>query len=495
MNSNIDFTQELLKELIRHEEWLDDSQNKKIKQAMAKSYYSHEMLSLFKDEPDAQRNFISKEVVSKFISTFSDEDIESKQIISDKVNVLLSFIKEVITPKVASDIVTKFRDLLNAENPKPYREEKENMLACIEDILNTFLEEIAKMFDRNILDSFINSIVQGMNALGDWEQKKIFVFPCLKVVKILKDPKKTEVANLIHNFLGNTNIDGIKFIFSKLRKEEKTQLFHEPQYTAAFQQIVQQQDVLDLLYPVAPKDIRTQWLISLINSVPQIALSKLEKLHYKVDNKVAIVDTLLNKALQASVQEKESFYNAINEMKCADDANLRATIATQIQDLLKNDDPNQQKIGHTTLENAAYLSDTAKRDIARETIEWLGSLQPDGASKPHSIKSVVLNWDILPQPPQRDFVDFIFVKLIINGINIANIKLGFETLSTINLKHKEYSIYFEDVSNKIEAEENTQIKSELINGLLKLRPKGTNRKNRDFWEKIDKLSAAQSQSE
>jgi len=495
MNSNIDFTQELLKELIRHKEWLDDSQNKKIKQAMAKSYYSHEMLSLFKDEPDAQRNFISKEVVSKFISTFSDEDIESKQIISDEVGVLLSFVEEVITPKVVSDIVTKFQDLLNSENQKPYRVEKENLLACIEDILNTFLEKIATMTDEKILNSFVDSIVQGMNTLGDWAQKKIFVFPCLKVVKILKDPKKTEVANLIQNFLRNTNIDGIKFVFDKLSKEEKTQLFQEPQYTAAFQEKVKQLDVLNFLYPLAPKDISTEWLKSLINSDPQIALSKLEELNYRVDDKVAIVDALLNKALQASVHEKESLYHAINKMKCANDKNLRNTLTIQIKDLLKNDDPSQQKIGHTTLENAAYLSDTAKRDIAREVIEWLRSLQPDSASKPDSIKSVLMSWDVLPPTPQSDFVDLIFEKLIKIWINVDNIKLGFETLSSIKLKYEEYSTYFDDVINKIEAEENAQIKSELITGLSKLRPKKTNRKNRGFLKKIDKLSADQSQSE
>ncbi len=492
MSLSIDYAQKLLTELLEHKSWLNDHQKIKIRQAITDLYCSHEMLSLLIDRPNDQEDFISEEAVSKFISSFSDEDVENEEAINNKIGMLLGFIKELIRPKVASDIVTKVRDLLSSENQKLYRGQKENFLARIGDIFKGLHVQIVKIPDPNVLNSFADSIIQGINAIGDWAQKKIFVVLCLKLTEILPDPKKIELANLIQAFFLNTNIDGIKFVFDKLSKEEKTQLLQEPQYVATFQQRVQQQDVFNFLYPLAPKEIKTQWLVSLINSAPQIALSKLKELSYKVDNKVVIVDALLKKVPQAPIQEKGSFYDAVNKMKCANDPNLRDILTTQIKNLLKNADPAQQEIGYNTLQNATYLLATAKRDIARETMERLRLLQPDGAGQPYSIKSLLLNWNILPKTPQRDFVDFIFDKLIKRGVNINNIKLGFEALSVIKPKYEDYSTYFDDVSNRVEVEENPQIKSELINGLLKLRTERTNRKNQDFWKKIDALSINQS---
>lgn len=482
MNLTTDYVQRVFKELIEHKNWIDNDQKNKITQTLVDSYHSYEILALFKDSPEVQKDFISEEVIFKFVSTFSNEDVENKQIINNKIELLLCF-KGVITPKLVSEVIIKLRDLLNTENSKTYREEKENLLNCIGDVLDTLHKEVQKIPDQNTLNSFADRVIQGMNALGNTSQKKIFVFTCYRLVDVLKDPKRSEINGLITNFFSSADVESIKFVFVKLDKKAKEELIqkHEEVFRKP---AIQQQPIFDLLYPSAPKDIRTQWFLSLISSAPQRALIKLDEVQYKVDDKVAIVDALLKRASQAPIQEKEKLYNAIHEMKCANDANLRNTLALQIKALIKDADPNQQGLGYNTLQNATYLSETTKRDIAGETIEWLRSLQPESANQPYSTKAILLNWKILPQTPQRDFVHFVFDKLIKRG-NVDDIKLGFETLSQIKPSYENYYKYFEDVLVQAESEADTQIKSELFNGLSTLKPKRTNKRNISFWVKID----------
>jgi len=485
MNLTTNYTQKLFNEFIKYKGWLDDDQKNKLTQSLVDSYHSYEALALFKDSPEAQEDFISEEVVLKFVSTFSNEDLENKQVINNKIELLLCF-KELITPKLASNVITKLRDLLNTENPKTYREEKENLLNRIGDVLDTLHKEIEKIPNQNNLNSFADSVIQGMNALGNTAQKKIFVFTCYRLIDVLKDPKRSEINGLITNFFSSADVESIKFVFVKLDKEAKKELIqkHEEVFR---KQAIQQQPIFDLLCPSAPKDIRTQWWLSWIDSAPQRALTKLKEVNYKIDDKVAIVGALLKKATQAPIQEKESFYSAIHEMKCAYNAELRNTLASQIKVLMRNADSNQQELGYNTLQNATYLSETTKRDIALEIKDWLRSLQPQNASQPYSIRGILLNWNMLPQTPQNEFVDFVFDKLIKRGVNIDNIKLGFKTLSEIKPSYEDYFTYFDDVFARAESEDDRGIKSELFNGLSTLKPPRTNRRNKSFWTKIDDL--------
>lgn len=485
-----DYASKIFNELITYKDWLNKKQKDDIRETLTEVYSSYpEILSLFKDKIDDQKDFISEEAISKFISTFSNDDVENEQSINDKVELLLNF-KEIIIPSIVQGVIEKMVNLLKNENTKPYREQKESLLNRIEDVLDTFHEQTKNIPDPKVLNTFADTITQGINALSDLTQKRIFVFTCLKLVNLLKVPAKSNINTLIQNFFNVADVEGIKFIFDKFDKRGKEELIKE--YLGTFnQRILQQQPIFDLLYPISPQDIRTQWLISLINSAPGRATQKLKDLSYKVDDKRKVVEALLGKAQGVAVQEKGTLYEAINKMRCANDSELRSSFASQIKPLLENVDQNSQKVGYNALQDAGHLSAPVKREIVRETTEWLRSLKPPDAGQPYSVRSVILNRDILKSLPsvQRDYIDFVFDKLIKRGVNIDNIKLGVEILSNIKPKYEDYSPLFDDALARAESEGDNQIKSELENGLLKLKPPGLNKKNRKFWEKLEKLSS------
>ncbi|MCK4252811.1 hypothetical protein KAX97_15300, partial [candidate division WOR-3 bacterium] len=179
---------------------------------------------------------------------------------------------------------------------------------------------------------------------------------------------------------------------------------------------------------------------------------------------------------------------AINKMKCARTTELRNVFASQIKSLLKSEDKNQQKLGYTAFQGAKYFSSSVKRDIIRGIVEWLRPLQANNAGQIYTIKSVLIGWDILALPVRKDYIDFVFDKLIKRGVNIQNIQLGFEILLKIKPEYEDYSKYFDDILAEIERTEGAaQIKVELKNGLLKLKPSRLNKQNRSFWEKTEKL--------
>jgi len=483
---SIEYACRLLKELLEHKKWLKNKK-RNVKQILAETYSSSlEILSLFKDRIEDQKDFISGETISKFVSTLSNDDVDNQKSINDKIELLLWF-KEIIIPNVAQNIIISLQNLLNNENQKPYRPEKENLLDCIENIFKTLYEQITDVQNKANLNSFTDTVIQGMNPLGDKNQRKIFIFTCLMIVDMVEDSKKTNINTLIQNFFNSVDVNSIKFIFDKLDKKEKEELIGK--HVGVFQQrVMQQQPIFDLLYPLTTQDIRTQWMAGLITSSPQRALTKLEELKYKVDDKRGVVETLLQTAQRVAVQDKGNLYEAINKMKCANDAELRNNLVSQIKSLLNNTDSNQQQVGYFALQGATtHISATAKREVARETVEWLRPLESASAGQSYSTKSVILNWDILESPVQSDYIDFVFDKLIKRGVNVSDIRLGFEILFEIKPKYEDYSVYFDDVFVRVEKEGNDQIKTELKSGLSKLKPLRTNEKNRVFWEKIEKL--------
>ena len=482
---SIDYAHVLFKELLEHKELLNQDKREKIRQILTEIYYtSPKIFSLFSENVEDQKDYISGKTISKFISTFSNDDVENKKNINEKVGLLLKF-KEVITFEVAQEIIISLQNLLKNENQKAYREEKENLLNCIGDVFNVLYDQILNIPDKSVLNSFADIIILGMNALGNWNQKKIFIFICIRLVDILESSQKTGINTLIQNFFTNADIDSIQFVFKKLSEEEKKELIAK--HSGVFQQrVLEQQPIFNFLYSLAPQDLRIQWMTNLITSYPQRATAKLKELNYKVDDKTKVVETLLSTARRVAIHEKKNLCEAINQMKCANDAKFRSDFASQIKSLLRSTDKSQQEVGYLAYEGAKHFSNSLKRDIIREIVEWLRSLQLDNAGQTYTIKSALIDWDILQSPVKKDYIDFVFDKLIKRGVNINNIQLGFEIFYKVKPKYEEYPTYFDDVFERLKSESNDQIKTEIKSGLLKLKPSETNKKNKDFWDKLEK---------
>ncbi|MDY6964942.1 MAG: P-loop NTPase fold protein [Halobacteriota archaeon] len=456
-----------------------------ISKALAETYYSNiEILSLFTDE-NVQKDFISKNVLSKFISTFSEGDIDNKEDLNNKIQLLLDF-KSVMTSNEIQGVVNKFNKLLAIEIKQGFREEKENFLSGIERILDNYHEFVAEIEDKNELATFADNINQGTNAIRDWNQKKIFVFTCLLLKKLLSDPQKANINDLITNFWNNTTPEGIEYVLNKLTDGKKQEVFSE--YWDTFQnRSANDKDIFDNIWPSLQKEKQKNLFQRVINSNNyQWGLDKLKELDYKIDfGKKEAVSILLDRVEGVLLPERNVFYKAINAMKCGTDVKLRNKYATQLKTLLTGADENSQKVGYNGLKEAKYLSETHKRDITRKVIEWLRQLSPIDYTYHHSIRSVVLNWDVLQSTPQRDYIDLVFDKFIKNSSDMDDIRLGLEIIYEIKPTYNDYKTYFDDILVRIEGDQNNDIKNKIKNGLLEIKPDSLSEYDKEFWTELE----------
>jgi len=479
----------VLQEFMEHRDWLNKTRKQEIRNAITQQYCHYEMLFMFIGKPDEQKEFLHEETLSKFIEEISESDVEEPERFREKINLLTEF-KSITTNKNLSEIMTQFTALLSTENTKPDRNEKHVLLTCIEKIVDNYIERIADL-PEDIINPFTEQILRGVNALAQPGQKSIFIPLCIRFVYLVTDPLQSQINSVINTFFKVANSTDLAFVFNKMRGKREREELLKSYNNALKQRALSDQSIFDYLYDIAAKDTKTDWLTGLIQADHQRAINKLEQLNYRIDDKKSIVVAIFTKmnALPQKMQRKE-LYIACNRMKCANDAELKSKFVEDIKALLKDTTPDHQKMGLDLLQEATHLSQTQRRDIAIDTIDWLSGLQPEAAYQPSSASSILLAWPFLTTPPKDKFLYYIFDILIRRGVSSQNIDLGFNIARRIEprLKYEDYQKYFDDVLNRAETEADTNIKSLLVNGLKSLAPRNLNDQNKSFWQKVRQLS-------
>ncbi len=489
-----DYACEILKDLVKSSD-LTDRQKERIRETIENSCYNDiEFLSLFEDDIQKQTDFISETTLAKYVSAFTVDDVNNIELISRKTHLVLKF-KEIIKEQATENILAKFQDLLDAQNKIPLKQAKaakENLFLLTEEILSDLNNIIRSDNVKETLNLFADKLSDGFNSLNNWDDRKIIIFSCLLVADLLEEVKEKNIKQLIKGFFANASLTSIQYVFDNKRfqQDQKSELIN--QYVDEFKnRAIADQSIFDFLYLLASGQVRSDWLVGLINSHPNRAIEKLNQLKYKTDDDKEIVNALLQKATKLSITEKAPIYNVINEMKCADDDLLKNTLSLQIEDLLKTTDEASQELGYKVLNNASlYLSGVNKREIGTEVIEWLRSPSLSNAYQWNSIKSVLLSWGVLPSPAKESYIYFVFNKIIIPKKNIDTIRFGFQILKEVQIEDEgDNQKYFEDTFSSIENEQREDVKKETMAGLICFKPENPKKERRVFWNKVDELNS------
>ncbi|MCM8812208.1 MAG: KAP family NTPase [Candidatus Omnitrophica bacterium] len=486
----IDYATKLLDQFISHKEEIRHKLPE-IRKAMVELYFAEtKLLALLKDKADDQKDFLTEESPSKLAESLSDQDVENQESLKEKLDLYINFIT-VAKPAAADMFLKLATQLITNESQKPYRPAKEHLFSCVSDVLSTYENLIGQIADKSNLTKLSDASIQAFGRIGDWTQKRIAV-PLLLTLARLDSARVGPLESNVQRFVGNTAVENIQHVLSNLNQEAQQAFIQR--YESVLRPRVQQDPAFfEFIYEKAPVSIRMQWFGNLIASPNYArALKKLEDMKFKVDDPKAIVDKLLSYVQNVGENDKRVFYNAVNQMECANNADLKTLFCSQIRALLKEGNAQAQETGHLALKGAGYLSETHKRDTTRETVEWLKTLSPNNAlhAHVHAIKSVMIGWAIVPEPVQRGYVDFVFDKLIRRSSSLDSIKLGFEILVEVTPTYESHKTYFDDLYTKIEGEGNAQIKAELIAGLMKLKPKEKGMADKEFWEKVEKLASS-----
>jgi len=483
LTPSADFTVQLFQEFLGHQEWLADHYSN-VKSAVEKHYYANvELLELLEDEED-QNKFISLETLIKLIGTLSDGDVENQDSLGKKV-VLITKFRNIASAKTAKTLITKASELLTNENKKPYRPQRENLVVKLHKALSEY-QKIVAGSNTEELQAFSDIVIQGIGTVGEWVQKRIYIPLCLMLSQ-LDANRKPNLESQAQTFFMGAELESLKYVFNSMTADSKQEVVkqYQPQLNTRVQQA---QDVFDYFYEFAPKEVRSSWIMNLVCSGNfERGLQKLKMEKHKVDDKKMLVEKMLEYVDSAiPADSKEGFYVSINEMKCSNDAELKKKYAQQIKSLLSQTKGPAQLAGFKAYEGALIIfSETLSRDIAQHTVEWLKNQSAATAGQPHAVRSVMLPWGILDPHVQKDFIYFAFDRLIKQGINRDNVKLGFSVLQREKPKYEEYPTYYDDILAKMtEPATDAGIQEEVKVGLLSLKPSQTNKENKEFWSKI-----------
>ena len=477
---------ELFQKIIAHRELFMDVKGN-LSNALSEHYSNTKVLSLFRDR-EAQEDFISEESISKFISTISGDDLNNN-CFNDKIELLLDFEYVIGQNAIKELIINQFNPILSNENKQPFSEKKENLLDNINEMFGKYRKLITEIDDESVLTTFGDSITQGIDAINDWSQKKIFICMCIRLKKLLTDPYTTEIDNRITDFWNNTDSDGIGYVLEKLNEADRQGVI-EGYWTIFRDRSAQQLDIFNIIWPFLNEETKQDLFQHVIDSPNfQWGLNKLKESNYKPDfEKKEVVNILQSKVGSVSISDKIEFYSAINAMGCGKDSDLQNEHITQLKVLLKDPNESSKKLGYDVLKESMYLPKSKRRAVTREIIDWLKSLDSINYSYQHSLKSVLLSWDILPSPPQEHYIDMIFEQLIKGSSDINDIKLGMEILQRINPAYTAYSKYFDDILERLRNEPNTEMKREIKEGLLELKPIAPDKREESFWNEFGSVA-------
>lgn len=482
----------LIAEFITHKNWIFETKKQTLREVITEKHCNYKVLSLFFGKIEEQKEFLDENALSKFISQIGVEDIEDVNELESKVEVIYEF-EAIITKRILGEVVLKLTELLEPENEERSKEGKQNLVNCICRLVNVFSDRLIELGSAS-LNPFADAIIKGVNALGAWEEKRIFMPIHIWLVgqEAIDEQYESQIESQVQEFFANASSDDISFVLNKVKTKSDIEWLLEWLGETFDNRVVNDQSLLELLYPLAPQETKNNWMLMLIENQHERALVRLEKLNYRVANKKEVVSALMIKAENMpTFLQRADLYQTCNRMKCAGDGDLKSKLVFHIKEHLRDMTPDVQKMGLDMLKGANYLSQAHKREIAEDTINWLSPLDLNSVYQPSSVESVIVNWGILYATQKQNFIHYVFIKLIKGSNNLDSIKLGFDTLSKLEpkIKYEEdvYKPYFGDIWADTESEGKSEKGMALVEGLLKLRPEKLNNKNRRFWNEVQKF--------
>ncbi len=473
------------------------SQETNIRSALVNVHFdSLLILSAFQEDESSIKAFITPEVLNKFIPTILDTNLgvkpdDKETLFAKKVNFVLKC-ERIIDQSVIGTLLDKFNGLLNAQNQAPQSPEKESAILDILNKVEVTLREYSDLIrDKSKTDALSDVLIQVNSIFGTWQQKSLFLPSFFHLKLLVSDTKKAFIDQTIQAFAQNAELTTIEnFLMSQDKKIQQSMF--TTMRTSLETRSLQDKGVLDITWKFEGAEEKQNLLESLIHSDNYIfALDKLDEERYKMQNNKSIVGLLLTKAAEIPVPQREPVYFAINQMRCANDQELRKKYIEQLKGMIIEQDSTSQENAYNAYKGAVkFLANPLKLQLSVEIVGWLNSIDTISSNYKFALRAVILSWSQLSVTHKDNVVNIIFDKWIVKNASVEEINMGFDIVYEIKPKYDDYKPHFEILLTRLEGEQNEDVKKAILVGLQKIKTRST-KLSKPFWDKIDKLSKAQ----
>jgi hypothetical protein len=486
-----DFIHQALRVFADHPDYLDRDSLSKIKKFLSTNLATNiEIAEIFIEDVEKQKKYLTSEYIqTAFNGIPAGGDGEN---INKRLSILSRIDSEVMKSTEGNFIVTKLSEIQNAENKYTTPDRIPTKELIVKSMAN-FIDAQFKVFStasESTGDLLVTSVITGIGAIGDQENKRIFIPILVRVNKIASNQKKQEIESQTKSFFSSANTAGIDYVIERVKEPEM--LLEQNQYSALEKRSLDDQNFFDYFYKKLSKTKKEELINRLFDHDFDRAIQFAERENYKVPNPKSLCEKTLAKFdVAPSLSDKKRLLDAAIALRGANDVNVRDSIADKLQVLLTSTDNQFQDLGHTTLitaEKEKLISKPRKRQIAKGVFDWLKKPELPTKYQPSAIKSIYTFRDEFNDEEDKEFLQFIFEELIRKTNNTEHIDLGFSLLQGIAPKYEERKENFDDVKARIESEPEGALRQSLLKGLKSIRPEGTKKQNKAYWESVDLLS-------
>lgn len=480
--SKIDLLKVILSNLIQHQSLLSTEQKNKVTQSVEQSYSGREdILTLFvgKSHPEL---FIGRKTLEQFIGGIDSTNFDLRK------DILLGLSPLVIQNKQFAALFQKFGELLTLSNSQgaDYSDEKEKLLKHFLKLISTFKGQLSEIEQKNS-NEFVRLLIQTFNNVSSWDNRGTL----LTLLQWLKNKVEqgliNEIKSLRVQFMQNATPDVVKETLEYWNEKYRQEIINTslPQIQ---DRIFSDQKYGKMIYSLATSTDKQTILSNFINGQFADAIKFISTLDATDYSRIEVAKHFLEKAKTLPPSERGRIYTFVAEkISINDDVAVKDLAVEQIKELLTKGDDATAKIGYDFLSSTSFLGEEKKREIAKVVLEFLRA--PGKAlteQDRHSMKSIADLYPLLQETPKKDFVYALFNALKSDKSNQA-IEVILESLAQIKPSFTDYEKDYRDLLDALKGWSNDSTKKMIVGTLLVLKPNSVPKKDKDFWDELEKL--------
>lgn len=486
INGNNDISQEIFENLLQINT-LTDSQIEIIRTKIDENYSERiDILSLFETNAK-QEKFIPRSALEKYINQINYDE-EGKFNVS--LSELIFYKKYINNNNLRNVLLGKIKIILQEDiNRAPQSTETKRIMCNTINELFISADNIVDGAEQTVIHDICDQLIQSYNIAGSVDDKYYFL-PLLNTLKKITDPTQTQnIDSKLSEFIKTANTTSINLVTDILGRLNVLKTFISENLPSIKQRaVLLGGNQLDKLYSLAAKNEKQEILIDTISQRDDLGFHFLITLT-KIPGRNNIILSILNRLSVIAVQDRLGYYVWINTKIKGSDFNLKLMIVDHIINSLTSDDVQTQELGNKILNDAKFLSETHKRDIAKKVIDWLRTPgKVINSTHRNSVISISSLFNNIQTTLQKDFV-FILFELLRNEGDLECLKVAIEALSMINPKWIEYEKDFTDFGENLKQWQNEQNRIYVSTELVKFKSSKPNKKETIYWSDINNLSS------
>lgn len=480
------FLPDLFANIIKYQDLLSEDNVSSIRKSIEEFHFLNSQLyELFREDKD-QEKFISGIAFRKFIDSIA----------FDKVTLytplIIQYKKYISDSGLSSYLLNKTQEWMTQETAASpdFRPEKEKLVVALRQIINSFRETIKDM-EQSSKDSFAQAFTNAFTNVSDYNNRTIFINLMRHILIRLDEPKKSEYERLIQEYFGRASASSIKIVFEYWDKKSVAS-FIANYINYILPRVISDPELLGILYQFANKEQRVKIINHLIANAQDHGLGFIKTTKEPIPDRQEALKKLLIKSESVAISQREPIYKYVNEkFSIKDGSDIKDIAIGQIKSLLKNDDWTVQEVGFNFLNGATYLSESQKRDIAKDVLEFLR--QPGkNINEGHrfSLKAISMLFSILQETPKRDYVYLLFDNIRKEKDSIA-LDVFLENIKLLSLSYVDFEKDFKDLLSRLNDWPDNDSKKNVIVKISELKSISPSKSEKEYWTEIKKIDELQ----